>query len=170
MRRLLVVLYVLLCAGALVATSCYGADPDLTPEGAGLPDLEIEFPDSAASGSVHPAVLTITNPGPRPMSTLVVAFARVGPSQSGGDLPAPIVDGGAQRKNPSIVSVDPEPRAVSLAAVEFTFDGLAEGESTEITFELKVPGAPGEAANSITVYEGSDPSRIRGARLQTMVR
>lgn len=165
MRRLLVALI----AGALAATSCYRADPDVTPQGAGLPELEIEFPANAAPGSVHPAVMMVTNPGPRPMTTLVVAFARVGPSGGGADLPAPIVDGGAQRENPAIVSVDPEPRAVSLAGVEFTFDGLAEGESTEITFELKVPVASGEAANSVTVYEGSDPRRIRGARLETIV-
>jgi hypothetical protein len=166
MRRVLV----MLCIGALLVVSCYGADPNVTPEGAGLPELEIEFPERAESDSVQRAVLTITNPGPRPMTTVVVAFARVGPSGAGAELPAPIVDGGAQRKNPAIMSIEPEPRAVSLAAVEFTFDGLAEGESTDITFELRVPGAPGEAANSVTVYEGSDPSRIRGARLQTMVR
>jgi hypothetical protein len=160
---------IVLCLGALVAVSCLGPDPNVTPEGAGLPELEIGFPDSSASGSVQPAVLTITNPGPRPMSTVVVAFARVGPAAGGRELPDPIVDGGAQRRNPAIVSIDPEPRAVSLAAVEFTFDGLAEGESAEITFELRVPSEPGEAANSVTVYEGSDPSRVRGARLATTV-
>lgn len=165
MQRLVVVLLF----GAVVAAACYSTDPDVSPAGAGLPDLEIEFPENAERGSVQPAVMTITNPGPRPISTLVVAFARVGPGGGGAELPTPIVDGGARRKNPAIVSIAPEPRAVSLAAVEFTFDGLAEGESTEITFELKVPDATGEAANSVTVYEGSDTSRIRGARLQTIV-
>ena len=166
MRRLLGLLFF----GVLVATSCYGPDPDVTPEGAGLPELEIAFPEESERGTVQRAELTITNPGPGPMSTVVIAFARVGPSGSGAELPMPIVDGGARRRNPAVVSIDPEPRAVSLSAVEFTFDGLDEGESTEITFELKVPEAVGEAANSVTAYEGSDPSRIRGARLQTIVR
>jgi len=160
----------LLCFAALVAASCYGPDPDVTPEGAGLPELQIDFPEESDAGSIQLAELTITNPGPEPMSTVVIAFARVGPSGSGEELPAAIVDGGAKRRNPAVLSIDPEPRAISLSAVEFTFDGLAEGESTEITFELKVPEAVGEAANSVTAYEGSNPSRIRGARLQTIVR
>jgi hypothetical protein len=159
-----------LCFGALLATSCYGTDPEATPEGAGLPELEIAFAEESGRGTVQRAELRITNPGPGSMSTVVIAFARVGPSGSGAELPMPIVDGGARRRNPAVVSIDPEPRAVSFSAVEFTFDGLEEGESTEITFELKVPEAVGEAANSVTAYEGSDPSRIRGARLQTIVR
>jgi len=161
--------FVVLCFAALLVGGCYSTDPDVTPQGAGLPELEIEFPDESERGSVQPAVLTITNPGPKSISTLVVAFARVGPSGSGAELPTPIVDGGARRKNEAVVSIEPEPRAVSLAAVEYTFEGLAEGDTTEITFELKVPSVVGEAANSVTVYEGSDPSRIRGARLQTIV-
>jgi hypothetical protein len=165
-RRFAIVLFV----SALMGAACYSTDPDVSPAGGGLPELEIEFPASSERGTVQPAVMTITNPGPRPMSTLVVAFARVGPAGGGGELPTPIVDGGARRRNPAIVSIDPEPEAVSLAAVEYTFDGLAEGQSTEITFALKVPDATGESANSVTVYEGSDPSRIRGARLQTIVR
>jgi hypothetical protein len=158
-----------LCVIALIAAACTGADPDTTPEGAGLPELEISFPERSAPGSVQRAVITVNNPGPRPMSSIVVAFARVGPSAGGRELPAPIVDGGANRENEAIVSIQPEPEAISLAAVEFTFDGLAEGESRMITFELRVPQVSGEAANSVTVYDGSNVGRIRGARLQTMV-
>jgi hypothetical protein len=158
------------CLAALLAVACTGPDPNLTPEGAGLPELEISFPEQSAPGSVQRAVMTVTNPGPRPMSSLVIAFARVGPAAGGEELPAPIVDGGANHENPAVQSVAPEPDAVSLAAVEFTFDGLDEGESTEIAFELQVPERAGAAANSVTVYDGSDVARVRGARLETVVR
>jgi hypothetical protein len=153
---------------ALAFVSCFGQDSNVTPTGKGRPDLSLKFPATSSPGSTQAATLTVVNPGPEPMTSLVVAFLRVGPAQ-GGELPKPIVDGAAQHQNPAIVDIEPEPRAVSQAAVEFTFDGLAEGESTTITFRLTVPRTVGEAANSITVYDGSDASRARGIRLQTVV-
>jgi hypothetical protein len=153
---------------AFVLVSCYGPDPNQTPSGEGLPRLAIDFPATSPPGSTRTATLTVENPGPKPMTSLVVAFLRVGPAQ-GGRLPEPIVDGAAQRENPAIVDIDPKPRAVSQAAVEFTFDGLAEGESRTIRFRLRVPQDLGEAANSVTVYDGADPNRARGIRLQTVV-
>jgi hypothetical protein len=147
---------------------CFGQDPDVTPSGKGRPELTLDFPATSSPGSTQAARLAVANPGPEPMTSLVVAFLRVGPAQ-GGELPEPIVDGAARQQNPAIVDIEPEPRAVSQAAVEFTFDGLAEGESTTITFRLRVPRTLGEAANSITVYDGSDANRARGIRLQTMV-
>ncbi len=153
---------------AFVLVSCYGPDPNETPSGEGLPRLAIDFPATSPPGSTRTATLTVENPGPKPMTSVVVAFLRVGPAQGGG-LPEPIVDGAAQHENPAIVEIDPEPRAVSLAAVRFTFDGLEEGESTTIRFRLRIPRIVGEAANSVTVNDGSDPDRARGVRLQTMV-
>jgi hypothetical protein len=159
-------------AAALLAavsfSACFGQDADVTPSGKGRPELTLEFPAISSPGSTQAARLAVANPGPEPMTSLVVAFLRVGPAQ-GGELPEPIVDGAARQQNPAIVDIEPEPRAVSQAAVEFTFDGLAEGESTTITFRLRVPRTLGEAANSITVYDGSDANRARGIRLQTMV-
>ena len=153
---------------AVAFVSCFGQDPNVTPAGKGRPDLTLNFPETSPPGSTQAARLTVANPGPEPMTTVVVAFLRVGPAHGGG-LPEPIVDGAAKQQNPAIVDIEPEPRAVSQAAVEFTFDGLAEGESTTITFRLKVPRTLGEAANSITVYDGSDANRARGIRLQTIV-
>jgi hypothetical protein len=153
---------------AFVFVSCFGRDTSVTPSGKGRPELTLDFPATSSPGSTQSAMLTVENPGPEPMTSLVVAFLRVGPARGGG-LPEPIVDGAAQQQNPAIVDIDPEPRAISQAAVEFTFDGLAEGESMTITFRLRVPRMLGEAANSITVYDGSDANRARGIRLQTMV-
>jgi hypothetical protein len=154
---------------AALCVSCYGPDPDVSPAGRGLPDLSVAFPQTSEPGSTQTAVLTVTNPGPEEMSQLVVAFVRVGPGGDSTELPTPIVDGAARHRNPAIVNIDPEPNAISLPAVEFTFDGLADGESMEISFDLKVPETRGPAANSVTVYEGSDPQRARGIRLETTV-
>jgi hypothetical protein len=155
-------------AAVVLTVSCFGPDPEVTASGKGLPQLSIEFPQTSEPGSTHTATLTVENPGPQPMTSVVVAFLRVGPAQ-GGQLPEPIVDGAAKHKNPAILGIEPKPEAISQAAVVFTFDGLREGESTTIAFRLKVPGTLGEAANSVTVYDGSDPTRARGVRLQTTV-
>ena len=151
------------------AVACYGPDPNVSPAGRGLPELSVNFPETSPAGSTQTAVLTITNPGPEAMSRVVVAFVRVGPGGGSSELPTPIVDGAARHKNPAIVSIRPEPDAVSLPAVEFTFGALGDGDSREITFRLKVPEVRGPAANSVTVYEGSDPQRASGIRLQTTV-
>jgi hypothetical protein len=106
--------------------------------------------------------LTITNPGPEPMSSVVVTFARVG-------LDTPIVDGAAGRDNPAVVSIDPEPLTVDQAAVVYQFDGLADGESATIDFRLKIPVRQGVAANSVQVSDGGAPDRLQGIRLETTV-
>jgi hypothetical protein len=153
----------------LLTGACFGPDPNTTSSGAGLPELEIDFPARSSPGSVQTATLRITNPGPEDMSSVVVAFARVGPNQGGAELPTPIVDGGFDRRNPAIESIRPEPREISQAAVEFFYGPLREGEATTIEFDLRIPEVRGEAANSVTVYDGSDTERIRGARLSTDV-
>jgi hypothetical protein len=106
--------------------------------------------------------LTVTNPGPEPMSSVLVTFTRVG-------LATPIVDTAARRNNPAIVSVEPEPLTVDQAAVVYQFDGLADGESATVEFRLKVPLRHGVAANSVQVSDGGAPNRIGGIRLETTV-
>lgn len=154
---------------ALVGSACFGPDPNLTPSGAGLPELEVDFPARSPAGSTQTARFTITNPGPEAIASIVVAFARVGPAQGGGDLPTPIVDGGFDGQNPAVKAIRPRPREISQAATEFFFGPLGEGEATTIEFDLLIPEVRGEAANSVTVYDGSEPDRIRGARLSTAV-
>jgi hypothetical protein len=142
---------------ALVATACFG-----TTSESGLPELEIEFPARSAPGSVRTAEFTITNAGPEAMPTLVVAFTRVGNF-------TPIVDAGFRGRNPAIKAVRPQPNNVSEGGVEYFFDGLGVGESTTIEFDLVIPDAEGPAANSVTVYDGSDVERVSGSRLETSV-
>lgn len=154
---------------AVVLTNCFGEDTNVTESGLGRPIVSVAFPESSPAGSLQDAELTIENPGPGDMTSVVVAFARVGPAQGGGPLPFPIVDAGARQKNPSIAAIDPEPVGTSLDAVVFRFGGLEEGESMTITFTLRVPTEPGPAANSIQAYAGEDPSRARGLRLETQV-
>jgi hypothetical protein len=160
---------VLLAVCLFLGGACFGPDPNRTASGAGLPEFEIDFPAESPPGSIQTASLTITNPGPEAISSVVVAFARVGPSEGGEELPAPIVDGGFEHKNPAIEGIRPEPREISQSATEFFFGPLPEGESTTVEFDLVIPDVSGEAANSVTVYDGSDPDRIRGARLSTNV-
>lgn len=153
----------------MVLAACFGPDPNLTESGLGRPYVSVTFPETAEPGSVHDAEVTIENPGPGDMSSVIVAFARVGPAQGGEPLPFPIVDPGADRENPAIVSIDPEPDGISPDAVVFRFGSLAEGEMMTVTFSLEVPTNVGPAANSVTVYAGEDPSRARGDRLETQV-
>ncbi|MDQ4064670.1 MAG: hypothetical protein M3161_01335, partial [Actinomycetota bacterium] len=81
----------------------------------------------------------------------------------------PIVDAGIDKENPNIVTIDPEPVAVDPNAVIFRFVGLEEGQSTTITFSLRIPEITGEAANSVVAYAGEDDDRARGIRLSTQV-
>ncbi|MBA3430224.1 MAG: hypothetical protein H0U16_01930, partial [Actinobacteria bacterium] len=115
------------------------------------------------------AVLTIENPGPGDIDTVAVAFATIAPSPGTREFPVPIVGIGSDGTNPAVVEVSPEPRATSDDGVVYTFEGLAEGGSTSITFTLQMPVRPGVAANSVQVYDGRDIARARGIRLQTTV-
>lgn len=160
----------LLLALALgVAGTACGSDAGLTESGKGYPELSITFPETAKVSAEAEAVLTIENPGPGDIDTLAVAFATIAPSPGTRELPLPIVGIGSGKANPAIVAVDPEPRAISQDGVVYTFDGLEEGASTDITFTLKMPVRPGIAANSVQVYDGRDIERARGIRLQTTV-
>lgn len=135
----------------------------------GDPFITVDFPATAEAGSIQTATFTISNPGPVDMDSLVLAFARVGPSQGGRELPFPIVDPGRDKMNPNIVAIDPEPAAISPDAVLFRFDGLEEGEEMVVSFELRIPEIAGEVANSVTAYAGEDPSRASGVRLSAQV-
>jgi hypothetical protein len=144
---------------ALVFAACYGAGSESGPT---PPEISIDFPASSEAGSVQTMTLTVRNPGPPAMSSVLVTFARVG-------LDPPIVDGAARHRNPAVVSVEPEPLTVDQAAVVYQFDGLAEGESATVEFRLKVPVRLGVAANSVQVSDGGAPNRLRGIRLETTV-
>lgn len=156
-----------LAMAALVFASCYGGpDPNLTKDGLSKPELTLEFPEETTAGSTQTAELTILNPGPGDMDSLVVAFSRLGDPK----LPAPIVDVSPRDDDGGTVrDVVPEPQAVSPDGVIYTFDGLDEGRELVIRFSLRVPPVSGPAGNAILVYEGSDPERARGVRLETEV-
>ena len=160
MRRL-----VTLAALAMVLGSCVGPDPSLTEGGKSKPELSLEFPSSAAPGTVETAELTITNPGPGAMDSIVVAFSRLGDP----DLPAPVVDVAPPNGRGAVRDITPEPNGPSPEGIIFTFEGLGVGESRTITFDLTVPQDTGPAGNAILVYDGQDPERARGVRLETEV-
>lgn len=149
--------------------ACFGPDPNLSESGKGKPLLTVEFPERAARASIETATLTIENPGPGDIGSVVVAFATVGVAGASGPLPAELVPVTTTSDNPAIASVSPEPRDVSDDGVVYVFDGLEEGESREITFDIRLPEDPGPAANSVSVYAGEDSDRIRGVLLQTEV-
>ncbi len=151
---------------ALMTPSCFsGTDPDLTESGEGKPVLSIKFPPVVEPDSSEVASLTIENPGPGDIPAIKVAFAALGAS----DLPDALVGFGANKVNPSVLRVDPEPTAISPDAAVFTFPGVAEGDSATIDFTIRTPVRPGRYANSVIVSDGTDPARERGVPLETRV-
>jgi len=156
-------------AALLLLAGCFGPDPNLTESGKGKPRLTIEFPTSASPGAVETATLTVENPGPGDIRAVAVAFASVGVAAASGPLPVELVPITTTTDNPAIASIEPEPNDVSPDGVVYFFDGLAEGESMDIAFDIRVPDQPGPAANSVSVYAAEDTARIRGLRLETTV-
>lgn len=165
MRRLVAAATALLALGA-----CFGPDPNVSESGKGLPVLEAEFPEAVTRGSTATATLTVENPGPGDMSAVVVAFASVGVAAASGPIPVDLVPITTTRDNPAIESVTPEPQSVSDDGVIYVFDGLEEGGTMEISFVIRAPLETGPAANSVSVYSGDEADRIRGLRLETVVR
>jgi hypothetical protein len=157
---------ILAAVALLIATACTGPDPNVTEDGEGLPVLTLEFPEVIEPGSTNDAVLTIENPGPGDFDSLVVAFSLLGDPE----LPAPLVDVSPPGRDGPVVSVAPEPNAIGENGVIYTFDGLPEGETMTITFELRAPAQEGKVGNAVQVYDGSDPNRARGVRLEAEVR
>ena len=157
--------FVLCVVAALMFGACLGPDPNVTEGGRGKPELTLSFPETAAPGSIQTAELTVTNPGPGDMGSLVVAFSRLGDPK----LPVPVVDVTTRDGEGAVDDVEPQPAAVSPDGIVYTFGGLPEGDSTTITFRLRMPVDQGLAGNAILVYEGQDPDRARGVRLETEV-
>lgn len=152
-------------ATPMLLGACFGDSQSLTDDGRGYPELSLEFAEATTAGSTETATLTITNPGPGAMDSLVIAFSRLGDPA----LPLPIVDVAPADDEGAVQDVTPEPTAVSPDGVIYTFDGIAVGETLTIEFELTIPRADGPAGNAILVYEGRDPDRARGVRLETEV-
>lgn len=150
-------------AAALVLGGCWAPEPDVTSSGRGLPDVVVEFPEASPARSVQTAAVTVANPGPGDISSLAIAFARVGNDP-------PIVDSGSRGRNEAVVEVDPEPLTIDQAGVVYRFEGLAEGDAVAISFRLRIPDVQGIAANSVTVYAAEDVERVRGIRLETVVK
>ena len=109
-------------------------------------------------------MLTVSNPGPGDFSSTVVAFSRVGDPS----LPGPIVEPG-RRASRAVRAVEPKPVAVSPDGVVYTFEGIAEGESRTFVFTVRLPEKTGSFGNAVQVYDGGEPDRARGVRLQTRV-
>ena len=157
--------FVLALTAMLTLSACFGDAQTLTEAGEGYPELSIDFPPTTTAGATETVALTISNPGPGEMDSLVVAFSRLGDPA----LPTPIVDVTARNREGAVRDVTPEPNAVSADGITYTFDGLAVEESVTIEFEVVIPQADGAAGNAILVYEGQDPNRARGVRLETKV-
>ncbi|MGH2729764.1 MAG: hypothetical protein ACRDJI_04065 [Actinomycetota bacterium] len=150
-------------AAALLLGACYGSDTNLTESGKGRPEVAVEFPASVEPGSTQTAFLDITNPGPGDIDRLLVTF-----SLRGG-VDNPIVGVGAKGENPNVVGIQPAPLKVSPDGIIYHFEGIEEGESTVIEFELTVPMTPGVVGNSVIVSDAQELDRARGVLLRTTV-
>lgn len=158
MRRIWLLALVL----AFLVAGCYGgADADLTETGKGRPDVTATVPPEAKPGQTVEAVIEVANPGPGDMASVVVAFSRLGDPK----LPIPIVEVGRGGRSDGIADVEPAPDVISPDGVVYRFGSLAEGESMQITFELVMPDVGGDVGNAVTVYDGDEPGRARGARI-----
>ena len=97
---------------------------------------------------------------------IVVSFARVGDPS----LPLPIVEPLPGRARSGIVAIRPEPNGESPPDATYTFDGLPEGESMTIEFDLRIPDLKGTVGNVVQVYDGAEVARASGDRIETEVR
>lgn len=154
-------------ATVLVLGGCSGPDPNLTESGKGRPLVTAEFPETAEAGDIVTAVIHVENPGPGDIEPIVVAFTRVGDPS----LPLPIVEPRRDLEDTGIEDIRPQPQGASPMDSTFTFPGVAEGDSTTIEFDLRIPtDAAGTIGNVVQVYDGAEIDRARGARLQLDVR
>lgn len=164
MRRIVFALIVL----CLVAAGCSpGPDSNVTESGMGKPIVTAEFPETAAPGDIVTASIRVENPGPGDIQPVVVSFTRVGDPS----LPLPIVEPRRNLEDAGIEDIRPEPRGASPTDSTFTFEGVPEGGSTTIEFDLRIPtDAEGTLGNVVQVYDGVEIDRARGARIQLEVR
>lgn len=158
---MLPVLIGLLIIGALAFSQLRG-----TEEGIGeqKPVVTIDFPTNAEAGSVQTATITVENPAASDIESLFVAFSALA-TAGGDDFPTPIVGGSLTGKDSAVVDVQPEPVAEG-EGVRFGFGPLESGQTTTIRFDLRMPEATGDAANSIAVYDGTIPERAAGGSIQ----
>lgn len=169
--------WILVLAVAFLS-SCYGPDPNLTESGQGRPTIDVEFPSSVAPGSVHDMQVTVDNPGPGDLSILSVSFTLVGVAGEP-QPPDPLVQPGTKGRSVSVVSVDPVPGSVSEDGTIYLFGDadaastpdpfLPEGASASLTFRVRIPDRIGLLANSVTAYDGREPTRARGVLVKTEV-
>jgi hypothetical protein len=152
---------------ALLGVACFGPDPNQTETGKSLPVLEVDFPDVAEPDSIQTMTLSIENPGPGDFSSVLVAFSRVGVAE-GESLPEPIVDVVPKGEPPAVVDIRPEP-LTRADDIRFRFPPLPQGDTMDIEFDLRIPTRGGVAANSVQVYDGGEPDRVRGVLLSTRV-
>lgn len=151
--------------GLVLLTACAGPDPNLTERGTGKPQVTAEFPRQAQAGEVVTVVIEVTNPGPEDMTSVVVSFARVGDPS----LPYPIVEPLPDRARAGIEDIRPEPSGESPPDATYTFGPLAEGATTSIEFDLLIPQREGTVGNSVQIYDGAEPERARGVRVEMEV-
>lgn len=167
-RRFPVLFIVALTAGALVlgglAISRLG-DTGEVGDTAEL-SVSVSFPTATAPGDVETAEITITNSGSADVKALFVSFSLVGGGGQVG-VAEPLVEAVAGEQ-PSIVAVRPQPDATG-GGIRYGFGRLGAGDSTTVEFDLRVPESTGTAANSVQVYDGSNPDVATGARLTTEV-
>ena len=153
------------CVAVLLLSACTGSDQNLTETGAGKPQLTVEFPDTAASGDVVTASIEVSNPGPQDMDSIVVSFVRVGDPS----LPEPLVEPRKGRLQSGIEDIRPEPRGQSPADATYAFEGIPEGGTVTLEFDLRIPEGSGTFGNSVQVYDGSEVDRAAGIRLDIEV-
>jgi hypothetical protein len=152
---------------ALLGAACFGPDPNQTEAGKSLPVLAVDFPEVAEPDSIETMTLSVENPGPGDFSSVLVAFSRVGVAE-GESLPEPIVDVVPKGEPPAVVDIRPEP-LTEADDIRFRFPPLPQGDTIDIEFDLRVPTSGGVAANSVQVYDGGEPDRVRGVLLSTRV-
>jgi hypothetical protein len=134
----------------------------VTDSGKGIPQVAVDLPARVEAGSVQDAEVSVTNPGPGDMTSVVISFTRVGTD-------FPIVDTGSAGASRSILSVDPKPLSVNPAQLVYTFGPLPEGETRTFAFEVRIPQHEGTAANAVTAYDGRETDRVKGIRMYTSV-
>lgn len=153
---------------AVLMSGCFANSEPTTETGKGLPELTVTFPELVDAGSLQTVEIEISNPGPGDMQSLVVSFSRVGVG-GGEELPEPLVDVAIRGQEQQVISIEPSPTSISADGVVYVFDGLAEGESTTIHFEVRVPNVDGRVANSVVIYDAQDVERARGVSLEAEV-
>lgn len=162
---------------ALLSAGCYGEDSNLTESGKGKPRVVVDFPATAEAGSTQELTIEVTNPGPGAMPNVFVAFTLVGVGGAEG-VAQPLVVGGPGGRSPSVEAVDPEPIDSGEAGTVYKFASapggagepfLPVGKSVSLKFRIELPERAGSYANSLQVYDGSEPDRAGGFMLEVEV-